>query len=373
MKPIFILLTATLLLGLTTFPGMAQQPPEPTASAAILMDYTTGKILYQKNAYERRFPASTTKILTAIVAIEKGNLKKIITADATAAKTDGSSIWLKAGERQTLKDLLYGILLNSGNDACVAVADSLAGSEKRFTSWMNTKAYEIGAKDSHFANSNGLPNPVHFTTAYDLSLITRYAMKNPVFAEIVRTKRKTIPWPGRDYDRVMINHNKLLWRYEYADGVKTGYTLEAGKCLVSSATKDNHRLIAVVLNSRDMYGASQRSSDYGFSHYQLLSLASPQETLSQVNVTEGIASQVPVSANRPLNLLIPKGDESKLRVNLELRSSLRAPVERMQQVGELQVKMGERLIEKVPVVTLARVPQKSWWRRIWDWLRGFIG
>ncbi|HBE76364.1 MAG TPA: D-alanyl-D-alanine carboxypeptidase [Firmicutes bacterium] len=363
---ICLLLLVTLLTFMTGR-TWAKSEVGVTASAAILMDYTTGETLYQKNASQRLAPASTTKILTAIVAIEHGKQDQEIVASTKASKADGSSIWLAAGECHNLKDLLYGILLSSGNDASVAVAENLAGSEQKFTTWMNTKAKDLGARNSNFVNSNGLPEKEHYTTAYDLALITRYALHNPIFEEIVKTKKKIIAWPGHKWDRIMYNHNKLLWRYEYADGVKTGYTRQAGHCLVSSATKNNHRLIAVVLNSKDVYADSKALFDYGFNHFQLYRIASADEKLGTINVAQGVKEHVSVVANQPINLLIPKGTESKLKINLDLPSSVQAPVERAQPVGELNVHLGGELLEKVPLVAMAPVSRKGLLQRIWDW------
>lgn len=262
------------------------------AESAVLMDFTTGQVLYQKNARTRRAPASTTKILTAIIAIEKGKLQQRIIASPRAARADGSSIYLRAGESHSLQALLYGILLNSGNDAAIAVAENLAGSEKEFARWMTVKASEIGAVDSHFINCSGLPAKEHYSTAYDLAMIARYALRNPIFADMVKTKRKSFRRPGNPCEQLFMNHNKLLWRYQYADGVKTGYTLEAGRCLVSSATKDGRRLIVVVLKSKNIYGDSIRLLDYGFDNYQLLTTAIPFRNSIQSKVA-GVYSGVP--------------------------------------------------------------------------------
>jgi serine-type D-Ala-D-Ala carboxypeptidase (penicillin-binding protein 5/6) len=366
---ILIIIFITLGVSFTTF---AQSGLDITAPSAILMDYATGEILYQKNANERRAPASTTKIMTAIVAMEHGNPNQVIVASTKASKTNGSSIWLSTGESHSLMDLLYGILLSSGNDASVAVAENLAGSESKFAAWMTAKAKQLGAKDSNFRNCNGLPEKEHYSTAYDLALITRYALHKSLFAEIVKTKKKIIDWPGHKWDRVMYNHNKLLWRYEYADGVKTGYTRQAGNCLVSSATKNNSRLIAVVLHSKDIYSDSQKLFNYGFNHFELYTIASPVKKLGTVNVAEGIKDQVPVSTKQPINLVIPKGTEAKLEINLELPSSVEAPVEQAQPVGELKVQLGGRLIEKFPLVTVAPVPRKGLWQRLWEWVTEFL-
>lgn len=357
---------------LLTLPAAAAGTLDLAAESAILMDFTTGEILYQKNATERKAPASTTKIVTALVALERGDLNQTIVVSPTASRTEGSSIWLASGEKHTLEDMLYGILLSSGNDAAVAVAENLAGTEKQFAEWMTEKARELGATSSTFKNSSGLPEEGHLTTAKDLALITRYALHNPVFNAIVKTKYKTIHWPDHDEGRHLINHNKLLWRYEYTDGVKTGYTREAGRCLVASATRNGHRLISVVLNSKRMYEDTKALFEYGFNNFQLLNLVSPQEKLAEIQVNSGVLSYVPVMANRSLTLLLPKGAEARLKVNLLIQSAMKAPVERMQQVGELQVRLDEELIDKIPVVAAFDVPKQSFWQRLLDWVKRLI-
>ena len=370
-----LLIGLTLLLMVTTcwsFSPIQAGQLDLQAAAAILIDYTTGEVLYQKNIHQRQFPASTTKILTALLALERGELKQTITTGPQATKVGGSSIYLANGERHSLEELLYGILLSSGNDASVAVAEGLAGSETKFAEWMNIKARAIGANDSNFKNSNGMPDLKHYTTAYDLALITRYALHNPVFSGIVRTKQKVIPWPGHKTDRVMINHNKMLWRYQFADGVKTGYTRQAGKCLVSSATKDNQRLIAVVLNSKQTYEDSQKLFEYGFNNYQLIKVVSPETEVGKVNVSQGVVPQVPILPNQTINLVIPRKDSAELQVNLDYPKSIAAPVERLQQVGEVEVKLGEELLERVPLVTAAAVPERSFWQKVWVWFKDLL-
>jgi len=300
--------------------------PSLNATSALLMDYTTGQILYQKNASERRPPASTTKMLTAIIAIESGNLDRTVIATKNAARADGSSIYLKAGEQHSLRELLYGILLNSGNDASIAVAENIAGSEQKFAERMTAKAHQIGAIHSHFQNCNGLPATGHFSTACDLAVIARYALHNPVFAGIVRTKRKLISWPGHPRERILLNHNKLLWSYQYADGVKTGYTEEAGRCLVSSATQSGRRLIVVVLKSKDIYGDSTKLFDYGFKNYQQLTLIAPYQSINPDDAIRRVQTQIPVSVDtsgiRVLNLTPPAPVNKKTAKRLNLKPQL---------------------------------------------------
>ncbi len=186
-----------------------------------------------------------------MLAIEQGDLRGIVTVSSRAAATEESSIHLVAGEQLTLEELLYGALLKSGNDACVAIGEHIGGTEAVFLHMMNTKALLLGARDSSFANTNGLPHKEHHSTALDLALITREALTNEDFNRIIKTKEKVISYHGRPRGRYLKNTNKLLWQYPWADGVKTGTTNAAGKCLVASATKDGRRLITVVLRSPD--------------------------------------------------------------------------------------------------------------------------
>jgi D-alanyl-D-alanine carboxypeptidase (penicillin-binding protein 5/6) len=366
------LIVSLLLVNVNPRMAKAAPLPEVSAQAAVLMDFTTGQILYQKKANVPCPPASTTKILTALVALERGELQQKITTSNTASRTEGSSIYLSAGETHTLEDLLYGVLLSSGNDAALTVAEGLAGSEAKFVAWMNEKAAAIGAGLSSFKNCNGLPKEGHYTTAGDLALITRYALHNPVFDTIVKTKKKNIDWPGRDFDKALYNHNKLLWRYQYADGVKTGYTREAGKCLVSSATKNGQRLIAVLFNSKYIYDDSVKLFNYGFANFQLINIVSRRENLGDINVVSGIKDKISVVPNRSLTMLLKKGMETDLKVALEMEKSIEAPVERLQQVGEVQVKLGDELLETVPVVTAESVPRKGLIRKFWDWVKGLF-
>jgi D-alanyl-D-alanine carboxypeptidase (penicillin-binding protein 5/6) len=368
----FGLIVSLIILFAVSKGAEASTEPVVTAQSAVLMDFTTGQILYQKEANLLCPPASTTKILTALVALERGDLQQKITTSSTASHTEGSSIYLSTGETHTLEELLYGVLLSSGNDAALTVAEGLAGSETQFTVWMNEKATAIGAKSSSFLNCNGLPKEGHYTTARDLALITRYALHNPVFDSIVKTKKKDILWPGRDQNKVLFNHNKLLWRYQYADGVKTGYTREAGKCLVSSATKNGQRLIAVVFNSKLIYDDSEKLFDYGFANYQLINLVSQRENLGRINVIAGIKPQIAVLPNRSLTMLFHKGMEEQIKVALEMHKSIEAPVERMQQVGEIQVKLGNKILETVPVVAAESVSRKSLIQKLWDWVKGIF-
>ena len=205
--------------------------------------------------------ASTTKIMTAILAIEMGDLADVVTVSPRAAGVEGSSIYLERGEKLTLEDLLYGLMLRSGNDAAVAIAEHIGGTVENFANLMNRKAYQIGARNTHFVNPHGLHDDKHYTTAYDLALISAYAMENPVFRVIVSTKQKKIPWEGRNYSRVLQNKNALLWDYEGANGIKTGYTKISRRCLASAALRFGMQLVCVVLDCQPWFEDSMALLD----------------------------------------------------------------------------------------------------------------
>jgi len=237
-----------------------------TAIAAVLMDAGTGQVLYGRNAHLPWPPASTTKIMTALVALDQMPLDARITITPAVARFRvGAVVGLPAGARIPLRDLLYALLLASGNDAALAIAEGVAGTVPAFVDRMNAKAAQLGAFQTHFTSPHGLYDREHYSTAYDLALITRVALENPTFRQIVHTRAWTLDLPGRA-PRRLINHNRLLARYPGADGVKTGYVHQSGQTLVASATLHGWRLIAVVLDSRRIYTDASRLLDYGFAH-----------------------------------------------------------------------------------------------------------
>jgi len=234
-----------------------------TAKSALLADAETGEILWQRNPDLRCYPASLTKIMTAVLVLERGNLEDWVTVPKEAAFTGESSMALKEGERVQLKDLLNAILVRSANDACVAAAIHLAGSVEKFVEWMNEKAKELGMTNTHFVNPHGLHHPQHFTTARDLLTLTRYALQNPTFRSIVSQREIIVAPTNKSALRRYRNRNKLLELYPGCDGVKTGYTIPAGKCLVASATRNGWQLIAIVLGSQDHFADCATLLDYG--------------------------------------------------------------------------------------------------------------
>ena len=239
-----------------------------TAKAAVLMEQSTGRVLLKKNSEKKLPMASCTKILTAITVIENCDVTERIEVDKRAVGIEGSSIYLRAGEKLTVTELLYGLMLQSGNDCAEALAYHVSGDKESFSNLLNDTARKIGAKNSNFVTPHGLHNDNHYTTAYDLALITCYALKNELFKKIVSTQKINISNDGYDFDRVIINKNKLLKNFEFADGVKTGYTKKAGRCFVGSATKDGMQLVAVVLDCGPMFEESQKLLQYGFNNYR---------------------------------------------------------------------------------------------------------
>ena len=277
-----------LLMALSLAASATPMPPTIAAKSAIVVDSMTGKVLYTKDCHTKRPPASTTKIMTAILALEHGNLDDKVCASAYACQTPNSSLHLKPGEVLTLHNLLYGLLLRSGNDAAVCTAEHIAGTEAKFVQMMNERAKELGAKDTHFVNPHGLYKPEHYSTAYDLALIAQEAIRYPLFNEIVRTRRTHIERSMNAKDAYLTNHARFLWRFEGADGIKTGYTREAGRCFVGSATREGWRPIAVILKANDAGADAATLLNFIFKYYQGFYFAKPGEVVTRVPVAGGV-------------------------------------------------------------------------------------
>ncbi|WP_052330352.1 D-alanyl-D-alanine carboxypeptidase family protein [Virgibacillus sp. MSP4-1] len=264
-KKMLIIIMILPFLYTAWHPVTAHAAPGVSAENAVLMEYESGRVLFDKNAHQKKSIASITKILTAIVAIEHGDLNETVTVSENAVRTEGSSIYLDAGDKVKLKDLVYGLMLRSGNDAAVAIAEHVGGSLPGFTHLMNQKAQWIGMTDSHFANPHGLEADGHYSTAYDMALLMRYAMQNKTFSKISGTKK----YKGENERFPWHNKNKLLTRYPYCIGGKTGYTRKAGRTLVTSAEKDDMKLIVVTLNDRKDWDDHTRLFEWGFNSFDL--------------------------------------------------------------------------------------------------------
>ncbi|WP_170291001.1 D-alanyl-D-alanine carboxypeptidase family protein [Neomoorella glycerini] len=368
----FSLLIATSLLLLCTgaLPALAADaagPPGLTAAAAVLMDTATGKVLFAKNPDERKAPASTTKILTAMIALEKGHLDDVITVGPNPPRVDGTRIYLVEGEKVTLENLLYGMLLNSGNDAALAIAEHYGGSMEGFARLMNEKAASLGALNSHFVTPNGLSDPNHYTTARDLAIIARAAMQDETFRRIVATR--TRPWHGQEWETTLVNQNRLLWNYEGADGVKNGYTSEARFTLVGSATREGQSFIAVVLDEPGARAAEQDVAallDYGFKEFRSFQLVRQGEIVAVIDPGNG--KKIELAAAGDLAVVRKNDNSSPPTGQLQL-SPLKGPLSAGTRVGEMVFRQDGEIVGRVDVINRQPIPARppslsDWWLRL---------
>jgi len=306
------------------------------AKAAILMDSATGRIIFQQNAYAPLPPASTTKVLTALLTLENvEDLSKTVTLPEDFVNVGESGVYLEAGETHTYEDLLYALLLRSANDAAQALAIGVSGSEEAFVELMNQRTRELGLVNSSWANPHGLDDDRHLTSAYDLARITREAFQYEMFNKIIVTDSWTMPWQGNDYDRTLYNHNQLLDLYEGADGVKTGYTGKSGSCLVASATREGLRLIGVVLGCPDQahYDEMIKLLDYGFSGYEAVTVGRAGDVVGTVKVINGDIAAVDAVLGQAAVLTVEKGEDFTPRPVYDFPLALEAPFEPTDPIG----------------------------------------
>jgi D-alanyl-D-alanine carboxypeptidase (penicillin-binding protein 5/6) len=318
---------------------VAISEPSISAAAAFLMDPQTGDTLYEINADQSLPMASTTKIMTAVLVLENAPLEESVTVSAYADATGESSAWLEEGEVLTVEQLLYALMVQSANDAAVALAEKVGGSEEAFVEMMNAKAAELGLEHTHFANPHGLDAAGHYTSARDLATIAAYAMRIPEFRSIVVADGYEIPWPGHPYPRVLENHNKLLKLYPYATGIKTGYTLGAGKCLVASAQKEGRELVSVILNGGDSYWDQTISlMEYGFNDFARVEFAYSGQPLATVEVGDFPRREVNAVGRGDLVFTVRK-DQLAEYENAVIRylEWVPYPVEAGQEIGTLEV------------------------------------
>ncbi len=361
-RPVACLLVALFFL-LSVCPVARADMENVKAEAYILMDADSGKILLNKNEHKRLPPASMTKLMTLILATEaldSGQVKKtdkVVTSE-NAWKMGGSQIYLEPGEELSYQEMLISIAAGSANDACVAVAEHLEGSHKNFVDKMNEKAKTLGLKDTHFANAYGLPADGHFTSAYDMAQMARYAVKHPRVLEYTSIKEYEL----RQGAFKLYNTNKLLWWYKGTDGFKTGWTNEAKYCLVSTVKRDDLRLVAVVMASPEVRGHFRDSMElynYGFAKYGFKGFCSQQQVCGLVPVGKGIAGQVEVMPAADVGIIFAKGDKAKISSKKVLFSYVNAPVARGQRLGEYIIYKDGKMEKKVDIVAARNVPKAS--------------
>ncbi len=357
--------------------------PIITAPNGILIDYATGQVLYDKNAHKIAYPASTTKIMTAILVLENANLNETITIDEDLY-VDGSSMYLLRGEAFTVKELLQVLLIRSANDVAEVFAKHISGSVEAFADLMNERARELGAYNTNFTNPHGLPDENHFTTAYDLAMISQHAMTMGLFREIVSTTRLTLEetefTPEKRYYR---NTNRFLWgtgpynqilhedkytdiKYDIVDGIKTGYTNDAKQCLVASSIKDGRRLISVVLGAKSLnvYADTRKLIDYGYDNFSLIQLANKNNFKTDINIKWGLEDKAPLYFKESLGIVLPKstaiGDiDEKLLFN----DAIKAPIYPGDVLGRVAYYLEGQLIGEVELVAKKRIDKKSLLKR----------
>ena len=313
-----------------------------SAEKAILLDAQTGRVLYEKKADSRSLIASTTKIMTALLICEHCNVLDRMKIPKEAVGIEGSSMYLQEGEVLSLQELLYGLMLRSGNDAAVALAIYCGGTVEGFAAMMNDKARQLGLTGTHFENPNGLDSPAHYSTARDLAVLTAYAMKNPIFCQTVSTKSVRVG------NRSMQNHNKLLWRVEGADGVKTGYTKAAGRILVSSATRDGRRLICVTINDGNDWADHSTLLESGFSRYSVQQLIRGGQCLGYASVFSGEEQTVPLLAASDFSF--PIAEDEQPQIVLSGPGFAYTPVVKGKAAGYAYVCIGDAVVGKVKLV-----------------------
>lgn len=348
-----------------------QKEPVLNARAAVIYDRKTKEIIWGKNENEKKAMASTTKIMTAIVVLEKGNLSDVVTISKKAANTGGSRLKINTNDKISVLDLLYGLMLRSGNDAAVALAEYVGGSIEGFAKLMNKKAIEIGLKNTHFVTPHGLDNIEHYTTAYELAVLTDYAMQNEKFSKIVNTKNTTISING--VARNIYNTNELLGTLNGVNGVKTGFTNNAGRCLVTSCTRNGNQIITVVLGcDAKKYRTSDsiKLIEYAFKNYTRVNIEEKVkiefEKWKQINgkriyISKGEKSDVNLELKEITKKEIPVkiGEENNIQVEINAIYEYEAPLEKQSKIGNILIKKDEEIIESVDIVCLERIEKKN--------------
>ena len=365
-KVLKIFLTAALALSVYFSSSLTVSAAGTSAKACVVMEAGSGRILYSKNPDERLPEASTTKIMTALVVAENADADTVVRVPEQAQGVEGSSVYLRAGEHLTVKELLYGLMLQSGNDCAVALALTVGGSIENFAAMMNDKAAALGCRNTNFVNPHGLPDDNHYTSARDLAVISAAAMNNPLVKEIVSTKKINISNEGCGYDRVIVNKNKILSSFEGANGVKTGYTEKAGRCFVGAAERNGMQLIAVVLNCGPMFEESMSLMDEMFEKYEMKNLAEGVTIPKCVAVKKGRSGSVKVACEREMRFPLKKdgSENGKIRRTLSMTDVLKAPVGKGDKAGELKVSFDNRLIFSSNIVTLNKVEKAGIFSRL---------
>lgn len=358
MKKLLSLLLALLILGIGST-TLAQGAPAVSAGGACLMEASTGRVLYEKNADVQLPMASTTKIMTALLAVERCSLDEMVKIDDSAVGTEGSSMYLDHGETLSMVDLLHGLMLTSGNDAAVAIAIHISGSTEDFAKLMNSRAKELGCTNTNFVTPNGLHRSDHYSTARDMSLIACYAMQNKDFSDIVSTEYHQTTTGERS--RTLKNKNRILWEYEGGNGVKTGYTQRSGKCLVFSAEREGMQLVGTVINCPDMWNTAKGLLDYGFENYEMTSLVDAQSMTFSVPVENSEKKHLAVAPEHSILYPTKKNGEDTINVTHSLPELTEAPLMCGTELGSITVRVNDTYVATQNLIAIESAEKLSFW------------
>jgi len=368
-----LLLTLTGLLWLVSMTASAAIPasPELAAKGYVLLDFHSNQIIAEQKADQRMEPASLTKMMSTYVIsqeLKSGNISLAdkVTISKKAWRMPGSRMFVEVGKQVSVEDLLKGIIIQSGNDATVAMSEHVAGGEDAFASLMNSYAEKLGMQGTHFVNSTGLPDPDHYTTPRDMATLASALIRDfPEHYKWYAIKKFT-------YNNItQYNRNKLLWRDEHVDGIKTGHTEAAGYCLVASALRDDMRLISVILGTKSESARVQESQkllNYGFRFFRSHKLYDANTALSTAELWKGATDTVELGLRDDLYITIPRGQYKQLKPSINFNALIEAPVSKHAVLGKLQVTLKDAVLVERPLVALQEVPEGSWWKRLLDGL-----
>ena len=355
-------------------------PPQLAAKSYVLMDATSGKVLVENNGDQRLPPASLTKLMTAYIAtlqIRQGKIgaDDMVTVSEHAWRTGGaasggSTMFLPVNSQVKVDDLLHGIIIQSGNDASIAMAEYIAGSEDSFADLMNQTAEQLGMKNTHFMNATGLPDPEHYSSAHDMAILAR-AIINEDAQHYAIYSQKEFRWNNIRQS----NRNLLLWRDKTVDGLKTGHTQEAGFCLVASAVRDDSRMITSVFgtaNEQARAAETQKLLTYGFRFFESQTFYKKGQELATAQVWKGATHQVKAGLADDLSLTLPKGQVKQLKASMTLTPQLIAPIRQGDVVGKVEVKLGDKVVHSANLIALEPVEEGGFFRRLWDGVRLFF-
>lgn len=360
MPILFVLLPLLLISQFASAAAMIPSPPQVNASSYYLMDFESGYVIAEHNAHERVEPASLTKMMSSYIVeqeIQQGrlNLSDQVRISEKAWRMEGSRMFVEVGKFVSVEELLKGVIIQSGNDATVALAEHVAGSERAFAELMNAHAKRLGMTGSHFVNSTGMPDPDHYTTAHDMAILGQ---------ALIRDNSEFYAWNAiKEYKYNGIsqyNRNKLLWRNKYVDGIKTGHTESAGYCLVASGEQDGMRLISAVLGTKSENARadeSQKLLTYGFRFFETHKLYAAEQSLQQVRIWKGASEQLPVGLAKDLYVTIPRGQYDNLEASMELNGKIMAPQQQGAQVGNVVVKLDGDVVAQRPLQALQTIEE----------------